>query len=199
MNIELLISFLGASIILTLLPGPDILFVLTESISKGAKNGITIALGLVTGVLIHTLLAATGLSIILQQSEIAFQSLKFLGAAYLFYLSYQSFKEKSTPIHLDSKKVKSDYNFFKLLRKGFFMNVLNPKVSLFFIAFLPQFIDENGLTVPIQMTILGLLFILQAFLIFTLVSLLSGRMSSYLNQPKFWSRTKGVKVDQVIF
>ena len=194
MNFELIISFLGASILLTLLPGPDILFVLTESISKGAKNGISIATGLVLGVFIHTILAATGISIVLQQSEILFQSLKFAGAAYLFYLAYMASKEKNTSLEYTNSKAAIKFNFWKLLRKGFFMNILNPKVSLFFIAFLPQFIDKSEESVPLQMIILGFLFIIQAFLIFTTVSLLSGRMSSYLNNPKFWKTTKNIKV-----
>lgn len=198
MELELVLSFLGASILLSFMPGPDNIFVLTESITKGHKYGIAISIGLVSGVMVHTLAAATGLSIILQQSESAFQIVKYLGAAYLFYLAYQAYKEKNIVVDIGDEKVYAEFNLWKLIRKGFFMNVLNPKVSLFFIAFLPQFVSETGYNITVQMIILGIIFMLQAIIIFTLISVLSGRLSIYLNSAKFWNYTKWGKISVLL-
>lgn len=176
------------------MPGPDNLFVLTESITKGQKNGILISIGLCTGVLVHTLAAATGLSIIFQQSAIAFSLIKYFGAAYLLYLAYLAYGEKPMTVNVDGEIAKEPINVFALIRKGFFMNVLNPKVSLFFIAFLPQFVSNNGYHITIQMIVLGLIFMGQAIIIFGLISMLSGKLTSYVNSPRFWNITKWTKV-----
>lgn len=194
MEFELIFSFIGASILLTLMPGPDNIFVLTESISKGHKNGIAISLGLVSGILIHTLAATTGVSFIIQKSAFAFSFLKYLGAIYLFYLAIMAIKDKNPVKNIENKISKSDTDFLKLIRKGFFMNILNPKVSLFFIAFLPQFISTNGFHYTIQMIILGAIFMIQALLIFSSISILSGRLTSLLNSSRFWKMTKWGKV-----
>lgn len=194
MELGLILSFLGASIILTLMPGPDNIFVLTESLTKGHKNGIAISLGLGFGVLVHTIAAATGLSIIIQKSAIAFSIIKYLGALYLFYLAYQAFKEKKPSLNFDSNENKEKKAVLFLIRKGFVMNVLNPKVSLFFIAFLPQFVSANGLSMTLQMMILGVIFMLQAIVIFCAISILSGRLTKYVNHPNFWSITKWSKI-----
>lgn len=193
MDIFLILSFLTASILLTLLPGPDILYVLTESTINGSKTGISIALGLVTGVLIHTALAATGLSIIIYQSEFAFRFVKSAGAAYLFYLAYQAYKEKHVEISISGEKSNSIFRFIPLYKKGFLMNVLNPKVSIFFIAFLPKFVSKEGFLPVYQMLLLGVLFMLQAIIIFSLVSLLAGQLTKYLENPKFWELSKWIK------
>jgi threonine/homoserine/homoserine lactone efflux protein len=131
MAIEQLLSFLGAAILLTVMPGPDNIFVLTESVTKGHRNGVAVSIGLCCGVLIHTLAAATGVSLIIQKSVMAFSVIKYLGAGYLFYLAYRAYKEKQTAIVL-SRKVIEKKSFVQLIRKGLLMNVLNPKVSLFF-------------------------------------------------------------------
>ncbi len=196
MEIGLILSFLGASIILSLMPGPDNIFVLTESLTKGQRHGIAISFGLGFGVLVHTLAAATGLSIILQKSAIAFSIIKYLGAVYLLYLAFQAFKEKKPELNFESEKNNEKFTkgFFYLIRKGFLMNVLNPKVSLFFIAFLPQFISKNGYNVTVQMIILGLIFMLQSIMVFSAIAALSGRLTKYVNSPKFWNFTKWGKI-----
>ncbi|WP_338792030.1 LysE family translocator [Bernardetia sp. MNP-M8] len=194
MELGVILSFIGASIILTLMPGPDNLFVLTESLTKGQKDGIAISLGLSLGVLIHTLAAATGLSIIIQKSALAFSIIKYLGAAYLFYLAFKAFKEKKTDLDLKSTSHIEKTKIFPLVKKGFLMNVLNPKVSLFFIAFLPQFISPNGYNITLQMIILGLIFMSQAFLIFGTIAILASKLTKYLNNPKFWKITKWSKI-----
>lgn len=193
MDIQLLLSFLIAAVLITLMPGPDNIFVLTESITKGKRNGIAISLGLCAGVLIHTLAAATGLSIILQQSATAFQIVKYLGAAYLFYLAVLALREKRKDMDEMKEGAVENFQFWKLFKKGFFMNVLNPKVSLFFIAFLPQFISPTGVHITMQMIILGIVFMLQALVIFSLIASLSGKLSPFLNNNRFWTITKYVK------
>jgi threonine/homoserine/homoserine lactone efflux protein len=194
MQIELILSFLLASVLLTFMPGPDNIFVLTESITKGQKNGIAISIGLCTGVLIHTLAAATGLSIVIQKSAVTFSVIKYLGAAYLFYLAFMATKEKPMEVTLEKKSKEETFHLFPLIRKGFLMNVLNPKVSLFFIAFLPQFISQDGINITVQMIILGLIFMVQALVIFSLISILASRLTGYVNSAKFWKITKWSKV-----
>ncbi len=194
MELGLVMSFIGASIILSLMPGPDNIFVLTESITKGHRNGIAISIGLSLGVMIHTIAAATGLSIIILNSSIAFSVIKYFGAAYLFYLAYQSLKDKKPDLNFDTIKVDKSTKFSFLVKKGFLMNILNPKVSLFFIAFLPQFTTSGGINITLQMIILGLLFMVQALFVFSMISILSSRMTKYVNRPKFWKITKWSKI-----
>jgi len=194
MELGLLLSFLGASVILTFMPGPDNIFVLTESLTKGQRNGLAISLGLAAGVLVHTVAAATGLSIIIQQSAIAFSMIKYLGAAYLFYLAFQAYREGQPVINLESRALGESMSFVALVRKGLLMNILNPKVSLFFIAFLPQFVSPEGYAISTQMLLLGVLFMLQALLIFGAIAILSGKLTRYVNSPKFWSITKWSKI-----
>ncbi len=194
MDILLILSFLGASVLLTVMPGPDILYVLTESTTNGAKKGISIAAGLVSGVLIHTALAATGLSIVIYQSEVAFQIVKFAGAAYLFYLAYLAILEKQPVLETSSVISIQPFHFASNYKKGFLMNVLNPKVSIFFIAFLPKFVTPSSWSPMIQMLILGIIFRVQAFFIFCLVSLLAGQLSKTFQNPRFWQVMKWMKV-----
>jgi threonine/homoserine/homoserine lactone efflux protein len=191
MDGELVFTFLSASVLLALMPGPDNMYVLTESLISGKKNGIAISLGLASGVLIHTLAAATGVSIILKQSDLAFNIIKYLGAAYLAYLAYKTLNEKPIPMELVKPSIQR--NKAGLYRQGFLMNVLNPKVSLFFIAFLPQFVSEEGFSFIVQMIILGALFMAITILVFGLIAILSGLLSTHLVHPKFWKITKWIK------
>lgn len=194
MSVELILSFLGASIVLTIMPGPDNIFVLTESLTKGRKTGIAISLGLATGILVHTLAAATGLSLIIKQSAMAFSVIKYIGAAYLFFLAIMALRDKQSFVDLKSEHAEqpaeAPISFFKLMRKGFFMNVLNPKVALFFLAFLPQFVSTNGMGVEFQMIILGGVFMVQSILIFSAIAVLTGKLTPYVNSPRFWKITK---------
>lgn len=194
MELHLILSFIAASVLLTLMPGPDIVYVVLESISKSTRVGWTIALGLVSGLIIHTLLAATGISLLIEQSDLAYTILKTIGAIYLFQLAYKATTEKN-PVFSDTKKTSNiSYSFFPLWRKGFFMNVLNPKVSLFFIALFPQFITPNGYSVSVQMSLLGAIFFIQAIIIFTIVCFLAGRLSPYFKNDRFWTITKWAKI-----
>jgi len=175
-----LIPFLTASILLTLSPGPDIIYVLVQSISNGKKAGIVTTLGLVSGILIHTSLVAFGVSAVIKASPILFSLIKIFGALYLFFLAYKVFKSDSS-IAINGVPQKSSKNLF---RQGFIMNVLNPKVTIFFLAFFPGFLWEPEGNTILQFYILGFLFLLQALLIFGTVALLAGKISEYLMQHR---------------
>jgi len=176
------------------MPGPDNIFVLTESLTKGKRNGIAISIGLSLGVLVHTTAAAMGLSLIILKSATVFSVIKYIGAAYLFYLAYKATNEHKPTLHFEVIRASNTLVFSKLIKKGFLMNILNPKVALFFIAFLPQFITPNGINTTIQMVVLGVLFMIQALLIFSLIAILSGKLTKYVNNPKFWRITKWSKI-----
>lgn len=181
MSWEVLLYFLGASMALTIAPGPDNLFVMTQGITRGRKPAIISALGMCSGVSVHTLMAAFGISAIFHASALAFSLVKYAGAAYLLFLAYKTLRERSS-IHLAQAV---ELPAWALFRRGFIMNVLNPKVAMFFLAFLPQFLTPDGLAVPFQMLLLGLIFMLQAVAIFTLIGYFSGSIGHYiLSRPK---------------
>lgn len=174
-----LIYFVVASAALTFLPGPDILFVITQSISQGKKAGIATASGLCTGVLAHTTAAALGVSALVYKSALAFEIVKYAGVAYLLYLAWHALKESED---LVSSAPVRETDVFALYRRGIFMNVLNPKVALFFLAFLPQFVNIDSGSVPMQMIFLGIVFMVQAWLIFSAVSVFAGTIGERITQ-----------------
>ncbi len=157
------------------MPGPDILFVITQSITRGKKAGIIFACGLCTGLIAHTAAVSLGLSLILYNSPVAFSVLKYMGAAYLIYLGVKSYiHRKENSLALPSATGVE----YKLYRKG----ILNPKVLLFFIAFFPQFVSPATENPAGELLILGLLFMAQGIVIFSLVALLADRLSRRLMQ-----------------
>lgn len=174
-----LVYFIAASVALTLLPGPDILFVLSISISQGKKAGMATASGLCTGLLFHTTAAALGISAIVYRSALAFTIVKYAGALYLIYLAFKALKESGTSF--SSFDVK-ETDVPLLYKRGIVMNILNPKVSLFFLAFLPQFVSTGAGNVPMQMVFLGIVFLVQALLVFFLVSIFAGLIGSRIMQ-----------------
>ena len=168
--------------LLTLAPGPDIIYVLVQGIVNGKKHAIVTALGLVSGVVVHTTLVAFGVSAVIKQSETIYLIIKCLGAAYLFYLAYKVF-QSNPDIAFSAEGIKQK-SLFALYRQGFIMNVLNPKVTIFFLALFPGFLwDPEGSTV-LQFYILGGVFMCQALLIFTLVAILAGNISKYLQKDQ---------------
>ncbi|WP_332650018.1 LysE family translocator [Lysinibacillus sp. 54212] len=179
-----ILSFLVAAVLLTLMPGPDILFVIAQSISQNARAGISTALGLCTGLLVHISAAVVGISAIIYSSATIFTMVKWAGAIYLLYLAVGAFRAGSSAIGLDEKPAIS---YSKLYKKGIIMNVLNPKVSIFFLALLPQFVHGTE-NVPWQMLLLGLVFLIQAFVIFATVSGLASRVRQVLVRSSFIAR-----------
>lgn len=185
MEIASIISFLGAAMILTLMPGPDNLFVLAQSISNGKNSGILTALGLCTGLLVHITAATLGISAIIYQSAIAFAIVKYAGAAYLLFLAYKAFTAKDSNLNVENK---DSSTYASLYKKGVIMNILNPKVSLFFLAFLPQFVDRSNGNVTQQMLIYGIIFLIQTLVIFTLISIFSGKLGYFLRKNPSMSK-----------
>ncbi len=180
MNYEILYAFVLATAALAVAPGPDNIYVLMQSITYGKKFGLATVAGLISGCLIHTTLLAFGVSAIIKESETIFFSIKLLGALYLFYLAFMVFKS-APDIHLgESHLVKK--SLLQLFRKGFIMNVLNPKVTIFFLAFFPGFLFSNELSTVVQFYVLGLLFMVVSFIIFGLIALLSGAISVYITK-----------------
>jgi RhtB (resistance to homoserine/threonine) family protein len=151
-------TFLLAGILLNLTPGNDTIFILVKSIGQGEKAGIVSALGIATGSIGHTMLAAFGLSVIIAKSILLFNIIKYLGAAYLLYMGYQMLTNK-TPLNTDGNIETRSADYLKIYRDGFLTNILNPKVALFFIAFLPQFIDPTFRSTVVPFLLLGATFI----------------------------------------
>lgn len=185
MELLTILSFLSAAIILTVMPGPDNLFTLAQSIAKGKKAGIYTTLGLCTGLLVHITAATIGVSALIYQSTIAFTIVKYLGACYLLWLAYKSFREKGGSFNLD---IEDTLDYKSLYKRGVIMNLLNPKVSLFFLAFFPQFVNYQYGHVPMQMLVFGVLFLIQSLIIFSLISVFAGIVGSFLRQNTTISR-----------
>ncbi|WP_418513675.1 LysE family translocator [Corallibacter sp.] len=182
MNYEILISFVFATAALAISPGPDNIYVLIQSVAHGKKYGLATVAGLISGCIIHTTLLAFGVSAIIKQSESLFFAIKLLGALYLMYLAYQVYKsDGSLEVSDDNVPKKTTTQLFK---QGFVMNVLNPKVTIFFLAFFPGFLFSNTLSTVIQFYVLGFLFMGVSLLIFSAIAILSGHISSYIKSHK---------------
>lgn len=180
MNYEILISFVVAVAVLAVSPGPDNIFVLMQSVVYGKKFGLATVLGLMTGCIVHTTLIAFGISALITNQPHLFLGIKILGAVYLLYLAFQVYKSSSEVI-LDTSSVQKKTTG-QLFRIGFFMNVLNPKVTIFFLALFPGFLFSDTLSHVIQFYILGGLFILTSFLIFSMIAMLGGIASQRIQQ-----------------
>jgi threonine/homoserine/homoserine lactone efflux protein len=198
MDLQLLLGFILATLTLAFMPGPDNIYVLTESISKGWKQGIGITAGLISGVLVHTFIVATGFSLIIFEYDWTFDLLKYAGSAYLVYMAYGALKEKAIQVTFGEKAKLEP--FIGLFKRGFIMNVLNPKVTLFFMVLLPQFVSSSAQSFSAmwQMIILGLVFMAVSFPAFSSIAIVSGSLASLLNNDRFWIVTKWIKVSVLI-
>jgi threonine/homoserine/homoserine lactone efflux protein len=179
--IQTLVTFFTASVILALVPGPDNIFVLTQSALHGKTSGLWVTLGLCTGLIVHTTAVALGVAVIFQVSAVAFILLKIVGVCYLLYLAWNAFRASATQIKPGDNR---GILFSRLYRRGIIMNVTNPKVSIFFLAFLPQFADPGQGSLTLQIILLGFIFILATVLIFGSVALLAGAIGDWLNTSK---------------
>ena len=178
MNTDIVISFLIASTALAFAPGPDNIYVLVQSVSNGIKYGLATVFGLVTGCLVHTSLVAFGVSALIGKNEELFFMLKLFGAIYMVYLAYRVYKSKAG-ISFDNAGIPSK-GLLQLYRQGFIMNVLNPKVSLFFLALFPGFLFSNTIPVVNQFFVLGFLFMLVTLVVFSLIAVMAGFISDFL-------------------
>lgn len=179
MPLELLALFFGASLLLGLIPGPDNLFVLSQSLVFGSRAGLLVVLGLCTGLILHTTLVALGLAALIAASEHLLLLIKIVGMGYLLYLAFLSWKDSGAEAVTRPKRQLGNW---QLYRRGIVMNSTNPKVALFFLAYLPQFVDVSYGVIATQVMLLGFLFMLATILVFGAIALLAGRYSERLNQ-----------------
>lgn len=171
--------FLVASALLTIAPGPDIVYVLTRGISQGPKAGVAAALGFATGCIFHTVLAAVGIAALIRSSEIAFDAVRYAGAAYLVWIGIQALRHRSSFSIEGAEDPKALATIF---RQSVIGNMLNPKVTLFFLAFLPQFVNAQSGHVGWQMALLGVIFMVQTVVIFGAVALFSGWLGAWIRR-----------------
>ena len=171
--------FLLASALLTVAPGPDIVYVLTRGIAQGRKAGLAAALGFATGCIFHTVLAAVGIAALIRSSQLAFDAVRYAGAAYLVWIGIQALRHRAAfavEAATDAKALATIY------KQSVIGNMLNPKVTLFFLAFLPQFVDAQAGHVGWQMALLGVLFMLNTIVIFGAVALFAGWIGAWIRR-----------------
>ena len=183
LTVDIALAFFAASLLLGIAPGPDNIFVLTQSAVYGAGAGMVTTLGLVTGLCVHTTAVALGVAAIFQTSPLAFTILKAVGAAYLLWLAWLSFRAGAA-LAVTKGDGAPFPGYVPLYRRGIVMNVTNPKVSLFFLAFLPQFCDPTRGSVAVQVLILGALFMLATIVVFWVVAALGGRLAVWFNSSQ---------------
>lgn len=175
-----ILAFLATALVLTATPGPDNLMVLSMGMSRGRRAGIAFGLGCALGCLSHTLLAVIGISALVAASPVAFTLLKLAGGAYLVWMGVQAWR------HAGAVRVSGaggdDTPLRQLFVKGLIANAINPKVVLFFLSFLPQFVVASRGQVEWQLGLLGLLFTAQAALLFGLLGYFSGGVGAWLNR-----------------
>jgi threonine/homoserine/homoserine lactone efflux protein len=171
--------FLGACVALNVMPGPDTIYVVTRSVSQGRRAGLLSSWGLCTGALLHTLAAALGLSALLAASAQAFTLLKFAGALYLMYLGVKTFFDRSGSIEVDAV-VMAPASGRKIFLQGIVVDLLNPKVAIFFLAFLPQFIDQRAPGKFATFVSLGAMVILISLVWEAILAVGSAKLAGYL-------------------
>jgi threonine/homoserine/homoserine lactone efflux protein len=176
-----LIAPFFATLALVLVPGPAVLYIITRSVNQGRKAGLASAAGIATGGLVHVAGAALGLSALLASSAVAFSLVKYLGAAYLIYLGLRTLL--TAPALLQTASVERP-GLHRLYSQGIVVQAFNPKVALFFLAFLPQFIDPHRGSVAVQSLILGAMFILLGLCSDSTYALIAGTLGDWLRQQR---------------
>ena len=176
---ESLSLFIIASIILIVTPGPDLIYVLTRGIADGKWSGVMSAIGVTSGIIVHTMTAAFGLAVLLNTSVYAFWTLKVIGGVYLMYLGFQMIRNNNV---FEMNRLQKDFNLKKCFFQGFLSNVLNPKVALFFVAFLPQFLSKAPSDHSFYMIVLGLIFALMTIIFLILLGLFAGAVGTCLKE-----------------
>lgn len=181
-------SFLLAAVLVTLAPGPDNLAVLSLGVSRGRRAGIGFGIGCALGCFTHTLWASLGISAVLATSPAAFTLLKLAGAAYLFWLGWQALKSPGAQFRSEAAQGGDTTAFATYLRRGFVANAINPKVALFFLAFLPQFVAAGSAHAALQSAALGLIFALQTTVVFGLIGHFAGVIGAWLQRRSGFGR-----------
>lgn len=182
-----LVLFLVATVTLNLTPGPDMLYVVANSVGGGRKAGVISALGIGAGTVVHTFAAALGLSALLMSSAVLYDVFRYVGAAYLIYMGVRFLGSKST---FARSVQQSQVPLFSTFRRGVATNVLNPKVAIFFLAFLPQFVDPARGSAIWQFILLGTIFNTSGTMVNTIVALVSGRLGNWIGSRPALSRAQ---------
>ncbi len=178
---EVLAAYLAACMVIVISPGPDNILALSRGLSQGAAAAATSSLGAAVGIMVHTVAATFGLTLLLQTSPWAFWAVKLIGAGYLIYLGIKALRSRD----LISIRATARLPLPTVLRTGILSNVLNPKPGLFVIAFLPQFVSAERGSVQVQMLVYGAIFAVSTFVVFTLLGAFAARLSKWLlSHPK---------------
>lgn len=181
LSFDTALLFVTASTALALSPGPDNLFVLTQSAINGRLAGLLVTVGICLGLVVQTLLVALGIAMLFKTSPLAFAILKYLGAAYLLYLAWQAFR--SGPAQWQSN-AENPLKSWRLIARGALMNLTNPKVVIFFLAFLPQFVEAEAGAVTAQLVTLGVLFMASAALVFSSVAIAGDYLATHFRESE---------------
>jgi threonine/homoserine/homoserine lactone efflux protein len=192
-SIETLFLFTGIAFLFGASPGPNFIFVLSRSIIYGTQNGIITTLGIGSGGLIYTLCAVLGVSALLATSELAFSIIKYLGASYLIYLGIAVFLDKNYAKSFTKNDTqKSSIKKMKAYRQGFITTMLNPKAGLYYISFIPQFIDTSLKNSELQLLILGTIQSLAAVIVYTFVALFAGKIGTLIKHNATFRKTQQI-------
>ncbi len=192
-DIHYWILFLSAALALNLAPGPDLLYILTKTVAQGRKVGFAASLGVCTGALFHVFLAAFGLSAIIATSALAFTLVKLSGACYLLYLAYQSFCSGGTSLDIPVIQSTKE-SAFSAFKQGVLIDILNPKVAIFFMAFLPQFIRSEQGSVSLQFIYLGLIIVAIAIVVEVIYVLMVSKITQKIRS----SQTISMWLDRIV-
>lgn len=183
---DVLMAFFGVAVLLGLSPGPDNLFVLVQSAQRGWRVGLCVVLGLCIGIVGHTAAVALGLAAVVAASPMLFMALKVCGAAYLLYMAWGAWRApvqvSATAQAQPQRDVLTLQSALGWVGRGIVMNLTNPKVLIFFLAFLPQFADPSRGSVPLQIMVLGCVFMLSAWLVFGSIACFSGLFGQILQR-----------------
>jgi threonine/homoserine/homoserine lactone efflux protein len=179
-------TFFTAAVLLNLSPGPDMAFILGQTAKRGVQSGFSAMFGIWTGAFVHVIFAALGLSAILATSAIAFSAVKWIGAAYLVWLGIQALRSKG--IDMSVKEQNAPHGLMKIFKQGVLVAVLNPKVAVFFLAFLPQFVEKGAGPVSAQLFLHGFLIIVVAAFIEPPLILVGSKLTGYLSNNRKVSR-----------
>ncbi len=193
LSLDTSLTFFAASVMLALVPGPDNVFVLLHSATHGWRSGLLVVLGLCTGLLFHTAAVALGLAALMASSSFAFTALTLLGAVYLLWLAWQSW---NAPVHssdatssLDNPVPDFILSSRQTYSRGVLMNITNPKVAIFFLAFLPQFVVANQGAVGLQILLLGGIFMVATLFTFGAIAFLAGRFGQVFQSSTIAQRS----------
>ncbi|HQY38890.1 MAG: LysE family translocator [Giesbergeria sp.] len=183
-TLQTLIAFFGVAVVLALTPGPDNIFVLLQSAQRGWRAGMAVVVGLCAGLVVHTAAVALGLAAVFAASAVAFTVLKFCGAAYLAYLAWQALRAPAavaSEVPTDAPVAQAP-SLGRMVGRGVVMNLTNPKVLVFFLAFLPQFADPARGGVALQLMVLGVVFMVATLLVFGAIACFSGVFGTLLQR-----------------